>query len=358
MNERCRKLFSNSKVDMIVLKKQSNLAYFCGYENGDSFIVISSDTAYYVTDSRYAEKAETSLTDFTVLSVSDKVKSINELICNSSKIGIEKSLTVSLYLNFKSAKSVDKNIKKKFTFIDGETAKLRNIKTEQEICYIKKAIEVAEEGLKLSLPKLYTGITEKEFCRILENNMLELGADSTSFETIIAFGENSSLPHHRTGDRALREGEPILIDYGAKINGYCSDITRTIFYGSLDSEFETVYNIVREANEIALENIRAGVICKKVDLVVREFIDSTKYSGTFIHSLGHGIGLDIHEFPILNSDYPEKLENGNVVTDEPGIYLKGKFGVRIEDDILVEDGIGKRLTTLTRDLIKIEIRNY
>ncbi len=212
------------------------------------------------------------------------------------------------------------------------------IKSDEELKNIKKACDIAEKSWLAVLPFIKEGITEKQLAAELEYNFRKNGAGGTSFDTIVAFGKNAAVPHHETGDTKLKKNECVLMDFGCTYKGYCSDMTRTMFFGTPDEEFEKVYLAVLLAHKTAAEKIKAGITGKDADKYARDVLDSLGYGKYFTHSLGHGIGVNIHEFPTLSPKGEATLEDGMVFSDEPGVYINGKFGVRIEDSCYMLDG--------------------
>ena len=202
------------------------------------------------------------------------------------------------------------------------------------------AQQIAEGALKRAVSKIKAGITERELMAEINYGMILGGAEKYSFETIVAFGANSAQPHHHPSDKKLDKNELILVDMGAKYNGYCSDMTRTFCIGSPDRQLVDVYGIVLEAQEYAIKNIKAGMTCHDVDSLAREYIAANGYGDNFGHSFGHGVGVDIHEDPRVGTNSETVLKPGMVITAEPGIYVPGLGGVRIEDMLVVkEDGV-------------------
>ncbi len=213
----------------------------------------------------------------------------------------------------------------------------RIIKDASEIKLLKEAAKIASDSLEPVYGKLKTGMREKEVAALVVYEMMRNGADGPSFSTIVAFGENASQPHYSPGDRKLKTGDCVLIDYGALYDGYCSDVTRTVSFGKASEELKDVYSTVYEAQSESMKLIRSGANGKDVDIKARSIIDATKYKGRFIHSLGHGIGLEVHDHPALSSNLDFPLKAGMAITNEPGIYLPGILGVRIEDDVIVKE---------------------
>ncbi|NPA95219.1 MAG: aminopeptidase P family protein [Thermodesulfobacteria bacterium] len=224
--------------------------------------------------------------------------------------------------------------------------KMRAIKDHEELAKIGRAQEVAEEVFADILPELKAGVTEREVAFLILKG-LYLKADGPSFPPIVASGPNAALPHAIPGNRELKAGEPIIIDMGARLDGYCSDMTRTMFIGEPDPYFKEIYNVVKDAQEAAQRFIRAGIRCKDADGAAREIIEQRGFGEYFVHSLGHGVGIAIHEAPAVSFRNRKLLRAGMVITVEPGIYIPGKGGVRLENMAVVEEN-GCRLLTSSR----------
>lgn len=232
-------------------------------------------------------------------------------------------------------------------------AKMRAKKNPQEIECIVKACEIAQNALTKSIGFIKAGISELELKERIEKLVLEFGGEGVSFDTIVAFGKNSAVPHHKSCDDTLKENQAVLIDMGARYKGYCSDITRTFFFGKPDKEFIDCYSAVYKANELAKENIKCGTTTDKADAFSRDYLKAKGYGEYFTHSLGHGIGLEVHEYPTLSYRKKDCLEENMVFSIEPGVYMQDKFGIRIEDTVLLtKDGV-KRLFTDSKELIII-----
>jgi len=227
---------------------------------------------------------------------------------------------------------------------------MRRIKDEEEVSRIRKACEIADAGMEAVRSSLKIGMREYEVAAELEYAMRRAGAESLAFETIVGSGPRSAYPHAGCRDRRIREGDLIVIDAGATYRGYRSDITRTFIMGHPSEEQRRIYETVLEANERALEGIREGVKGREVDAIAREVITKAGYGEFFTHSLGHGVGLEVHEPPSLSRESEDVLKAGNIVTDEPGIYIAGKGGVRIEDTVLVRKDGAERLTRFGKSL--------
>ncbi len=239
---------------------------------------------------------------------------------------------------------------KEFIDVGDSIMNLRQVKTDKEINKIREAAKIVSEVAEVIPDKLKEGMKENELAALVNYEMMKRGASSPSFDTIAAFGPDTAEPHFTGGSRKLKKGDVVLIDFGAKYERYCSDMTRTFFFGKPDKEMIDVYNTVLEAQIAGIKAISEGKNGKEVDREARKIIDSSRFNGRFIHSLGHGVGLNVHDHPALSPSYDFFLKENMVVTVEPGIYLTGKGGVRIEDDVVVKKDGCEVLTTAPKDL--------
>ncbi|MCL4342769.1 MAG: Xaa-Pro peptidase family protein [Candidatus Thermoplasmatota archaeon] len=242
---------------------------------------------------------------------------------------------------------------KRFVDVSVSIQEARRIKTPEELKKIREAAKIASESFESVLGRIKEGITETELASELVYQMLKHGASEPSFSSIVAFGSNSSLPHYSPGNRKLKRNEFVLMDFGALFERYCSDVTRTVVFGKASEEQRDVYSTVKNAQEKSMNAIRENVNGKDIDKIARDVIDSTKYKDRFIHSLGHGLGMDVHDHPALSPGVDLPLKENMVVTVEPGIYIPKFGGVRIEDDVVVKKNGYERITTAPRDLIEI-----
>ncbi|HLH86159.1 MAG TPA: aminopeptidase P family protein [Thermoplasmataceae archaeon] len=215
---------------------------------------------------------------------------------------------------------------------------LRRKKDPEELKSIERATEISEKALELTLADLREGMTEQEAARRMSDHFMELGSDNAAFGTIVSFGKNSASPHHEPSADPLIKGNVALFDFGARFSGYSSDTTRTFFYGSVNQKLKEIYNVVREAQETAIEKALEGTPYSEVDAVARNVITKAGYGKYFFHRTGHGLGIDVHEPPYVVSGNLERIENGHVFTIEPGIYLPDTGGIRIEDTVYVRNG--------------------
>ncbi len=229
--------------------------------------------------------------------------------------------------------------------------KARQIKSKEEIGFIKQAQAITDKAFTHILNYIKSGVTEREIALELEFFMRKQGSEGVAFDTIAVSGKNSSLPHGVPTDKSLENGDFLTMDFGAKLGGYCSDMTRTVAIGSVSEEQKMVYDTVLDAQISALKVLKAGKICKDIDKIARDIINKAGFEGAFGHGLGHSVGLEIHENPALNTRDETVLKSGMIMTVEPGIYLEDKFGVRIEDMVLITSKGIENLTVSPKELI-------
>ena len=268
---------------------------------------------------------------------------------NGSSIGINSNELT--HKNFEDLKKLYP--KAKFVDLSSAIVRARMVKDEQEIAAIKQAAQIASKAFPKLLDFLRDGITEYKVSAFLNATMQDLGAQGPSFDTIVAFGKNSAEPHYSPRDVKLRKGQFALFDYGAKFRRYCSDITRTVVYGKASKQQREIYQIVREANQLGIDASRVGVRAGEIHQKVSRFIDTTKYKGRFIHSTGHTVGLAVHDGAVIHPAFKGTIEENMVFTIEPGIYIPGLGGVRIEDDIVIRKNKAEVLTTAPKELIEV-----
>ena len=347
--EKFREAFAD-KADAALITCPLNCRYLSGVDYTDGFLLITKENAYLFADSRYIEVAKRdAFADFEVMLLSGRRSSlIKALLKEGSVIGYEDNIMTCAELSsYKEAMP-----QYKFAPTGEVTEKLRNVKDTFEKESIIKAQRIAEAAFEHVLGILTPEITERQVALELDYFMRKNGSEGLAFDTIAVSGANSSLPHGVPTDKKLGYGF-LTMDFGARANGYCSDMTRTVCIGKPDAEMERLYNTVLLAQCKALDVIRAGIKCSDADKVAREIIDGSGYKGLFGHSLGHGVGLYIHEDIHVSPRSEQVLEKGNVVTVEPGIYVEGKYGVRIEDMVYVTENGCENLTRSEKKLIVV-----
>ncbi len=325
--------------------------YLTGFEGSSSGVVVTSESALFLCDFRYIEQASEAVQAYEVREVPGMIEArlgecLREL--DVSRPAFDPSVTTVL-----QASGVRQAFGGELYESRGLLSTLRQHKTEEEIRRIRAASELAEDAMLALRGELQEGISEREWAARLEYEFKRRGASDVSFSPIVLFGERSSLPHGKPSGRCLAKGDIVLIDCGCILDGYCSDLTRTYAYGRIPGPwFEDIYETVLTAQAVGLAELGAGISCAQADAAARQIIADAGYSQFFGHGLGHGVGIEVHEAPRLNKESVAVLEPGMVVTVEPGIYLPGQGGVRIEDLVVVTE---RGCDLLTRASKRLEV---
>ncbi|MBR1824729.1 MAG: aminopeptidase P family protein [Ruminococcus sp.] len=353
---RFEKLFERfNSADCALITSDINRRYFTGMKSSAGVILAFPQKAYLLIDFRYIEKARATVTDAEVIELKRLFPQVSELLKKheANSMAIESETMTVKELNtyrhfFKDLKIVSDDS------LSNDISALRMVKDDEEIECIKMAQRIAEMSLEELLPFIRVGRTEREIALELNRLMFKNGAEDLSFETIVLAGRNTSMPHGVPSEKKVEDGEFVLMDFGAVYNGYHSDMTRTVCVGKPSEEMEKVYNIVLEAQLAGIEAARAGIVGSALDKVSRDIIEAAGYGECFGHSLGHGVGLEIHEKPNASPNYKLPLSSGAVVTVEPGIYIEGKFGVRIEDFVILTENGCENMTKCAKNLISLD----
>ncbi len=329
----------NKEIEGFLVFDYKNLTYLSGFD-GEGLALITKRDNFLITDSRYTEQAQKESPDFKT--ITEKLKQKNARIEELNKIIKKKKLKKiafeSSHLNYNDFKKYSDSFKSvEFVPLEDAIEQIRMIKEKEEIIKIKKASQITTEALKEVIEEIKPGIRELDIATELSYTMRKKGAQKEAFDIIVVSGERSSLVHGKPSEKKIIEGELIIIDMGANYQNYNSDITRTIVIGKENEKQKEIFSIVFEAQEKALEFLKPGVKCKEVDSIARNLIEKKGYGKYFGHSLGHGVGLDIHELPRVSFSDETVLLPGMVITIEPGIYLPETGGVRIEDSVLITE---------------------
>ena len=339
--EKLREKLLEKELDAILVSTPENRRYVCGFTGSAGYVIVSREGAVLSTDFRYTEQAGIESPDFEVVKIGADWSWLLELSkeMGTKVLGFESQhVTVATYRQITEALKEQAPQSPRLVATTGIIEGLRSSKDSEEVTLLQKAIDVSDTAMSAVSSTIRPGETEREVAWRLEVAMRELGADSPSFDTIVAAGPNGAMPHHRPSDRPIGEGEPIVIDMGARVGGYCSDITRTVCIGEPDEKFRRVYDIVLGAQLTAIATVRAGMNGGDADELSRVVISEAGYAENFGHSLGHGVGLAVHEYPRVGPKSKHALEGGMIFTVEPGIYLSEWGGVRIEDVVVLEGG--------------------
>jgi Xaa-Pro aminopeptidase len=328
----------------LLVTDPTNVRYLCGFQSSNCALFVEQDRVRLFTDFRYFEAARAVDGVEAVMTKRNLVRELADTL--SGRVAFERVLQYGLYEVLRDG-GLD------LVPTSGAVEKLRAVKDESELEQIRKACRITDRVFERLTEVPFVGRTEREVSWDLSQLFHEEGGEGLAFESIVGAGPTGARPHARAGDRTIGAGELVVIDAGTTINGYASDYTRTFATGKLDGEAQEAYETVLRAQQAALGGIHAGVTGVDADALARSVIDESPFSGTLGHGLGHGLGLDVHEAPRLSTESPDVLQPGNVVTVEPGVYLEGRFGIRIEDDVVVTaDGI-ENLTGFRKDLVTV-----
>ncbi len=343
-----RSLLAENKLDALLITNEYNRRYMTDFTGTAGVAIVSKEDAVFITDFRYMEQAAAQVKDFRIV---QHEKTIIEEVANQLEtmkvktLGFEKEdLTYGMYDLYKSAISAE------LVPSAGLIEKLRIVKTPEELVILRQAAKIADDAFTHICGFIKPGMTELEVANELEFFMRKQGASSSSFDTIVASGVRGALPHGVATDKKIQSGELVTMDYGALYNGYISDITRTVAVGEPTDQMREIYEITLAAQKLAVEGFKPGMTGKEADAIARDYISEKGYGEAFGHSTGHGIGLEVHEQPGLSFRSDTVLEPNMTVTAEPGIYLPGIGGVRIEDDLVITEDGCERLTHSTKEL--------
>ena len=353
IKSRVEKISSSLKSnEAVLISSESNRRYLTGFPSSAGIVVITAEKGTFLIDFRYIEKAQATITSCDVVLMTKQYEQIKSIL---EENGINKVYIETERLDVATARTY----REKFAgveiseepVIDKLLTDMRAQKTEEELKYICAAQEITDKAFSYICEYIKPGLTEKEVALEMEFFMRKLGSEGVSFDFIVVSGANSSLPHGVPTDKKIENGDFITMDFGAVVNGYRSDMTRTVAVGSVTDEQKKVYDTVLRAQLAGIDAIHEGVTGKEADSAARDIIEEAGYGDYFGHSLGHSVGIEIHEEPRCSQTCNEALKAGTVMTVEPGIYLPGKFGVRIEDMVYVTADGCRKLTHSPKELI-------
>lgn len=344
-----RSTMKEEGIDGLLLTSSFNRRYMTEFTGSAGIAVISQKDAVFITDFRYTKQAEKQVKGYRIVQHSKTIQ--EEAAAQVELMGIQVLGFEKDHLSYGQFEAYGQHIKAVMKPVSGLIEKIRLIKTPEELTILKAAAKIADDAYTHILNYIKPGMTELDVSNELEFFMRKAGATSSSFDIIVASGTRSALPHGVATDKVIEKGDMITLDYGALYNGYISDITRTLAVGEPPAELKEIYQIVLDAQMKALDKIKPGMTGIEADAICRDHIKSKGYGEAFGHSTGHGIGLEVHEGPGLSFRSPTVLEPNMTVTVEPGIYVPGLGGVRIEDDIIITETGNERLTYATKELI-------
>jgi Xaa-Pro aminopeptidase len=361
MSDRAERLLarlSDAEVDLMVVSDLTNVGYLTGFTGSNGLVLVGSGRRDFLTDFRYVEQAAAEVQPgFERHTVSlDLLEAAVQLIGSAAGNGTPRVGFEDEHMTVKQYERLGEKLGERATLVgvSGLVEGLRRVKDAEEITRLAAAAEMADAALRRVIGEGLEGRTERDVAGALEQDMRRRGASRTSFDTIVAAGPNGALPHAKPRDVEIRRGDLVVIDWGGVLDGYCSDCTRTFSVGEPSPEAREVYELVLEAQLAGLHAVRAGVDGRAVDDTARTIIDRAGHGDHFGHGLGHGVGIQVHEAPRLSQRSKDELEAGNVVSVEPGVYLPGKFGVRIEDLVAVTDQGCDVLTSLSKELTVVD----
>ncbi|WP_059052356.1 M24 family metallopeptidase [Paenibacillus senegalimassiliensis] len=349
---RLREAMNKQHLEAVLITGEVNRRYVTGFTGSSGYVLVTLQDAWLLTDFRYLIQAADQAQGFQIVDHGASVTgALHSLLsgANIKRLGFEEEL-----MSFATYRSYERELKPvELVPVSGLVEELRMFKDSGELKLMKEAADLADQTFMHMLDVLKPGISEWDAALELEIFMRKNGATGPSFETIMASGERSALPHGRASERIMQSGDLVTMDFGALMNDYCSDITRTVAIGTPSEKLREIYDITLEAQLRAVEGIRPGMTGREADALARDVIANYGYGEYFGHSTGHGLGMEVHEAPRLSKASDTVLQPGMVVTVEPGIYLPGIGGVRIEDDIVITETGNRRLTESTKDFIAL-----
>lgn len=344
-NTNVSKIFNTVGAEAVLTEASDLRKYLTGFSSSFGYVLSDENGSVFYTDSRYMEAAVKELegSDIAV----KQYKDLASILKPYKEIAVPLERTV--VTEYEKLKAMGLKIVDSMPAFTSAMA----VKEDYELAYIERACAIADRAFTTLLDSIKEGMSENDVAAMLEYLMRKFGASGTSFESIVGFGENSSVPHHETGSRKLKFGDVVLIDFGCKYGGYCSDCTRTFLFGDdgKHEEFKTAYSRVLEAHMLVKEKVTNFTTGKEADAIARDCLKKYGLDKYFTHSLGHGIGINIHEFPRLSPSSTDTLINGMVFSDEPGVYLEGNYGIRIEDTVTLDEGNVVSLTDTDKKLL-------
>lgn len=346
--QKLRTEMNHQNIEALLITSPFNLRYITEFTGTAGLAFVTQEKAIFITDFRYTEQASEQVKEFDVIQVEKNLT--DEAIKTVKSLGIQTLAFEQDYMTYATAMQYKSKMDIELQPVSDLIEKIRMVKTPEEISILKAAAKIADDAFEHICGFIRPGLTELEVSNELEFFMRKQGATSSSFDTIVASGLRSALPHGVATDKVIEMGDMITLDYGALYNGYISDITRTVAVGQPSEKMKEIYDVVLKAQELGVEKIGPGMSGIKADAIARDYIKSKGYGEAFGHSTGHGIGLEVHEGPGLSFKSETILEPNMAVTVEPGIYLPGIGGVRIEDDILITESGNERLTNSTKEL--------
>jgi Xaa-Pro aminopeptidase len=335
-------------VDAFLVTRLPNVRYLTGFTGSNGQLILTAEDAIFLTDGRYGEQSRREAPNVRRAVYTGEFIGAFTEAC--SDLGVDRLAFESAGLTYKTYRELS-DIGRELVHTEQEVERLRWVKDQQEIDRLNQAQALADDAFDLITHKLVEGMTERDAALELDMSLRRAGAENVAFETIMAFGENAAEPHHHPSGRSLQRGDIVKMDFGCVVDGYHSDMTRTVSFGDPPAHLLEVYDVVQAAQQAGVDAVRGGVSGAEADEASRSVIRDAGYGDKFTHSLGHGVGLEIHEGPTLRAGGKDEVPEGAVVTVEPGIYLEGVGGVRIEDMVEVRSDGCRVIPTTTKELI-------
>ncbi len=346
--ERCRGLLDERGLDAFLVSDTTDVRYLSGFRGEDAVLLVGRESAMICTDSRFWAQVHDEVAGFelvkTELLLTDALKAAAGAFGEEAALGFQGGA-----VPYGDYRLLRRRHRGRLRDVKGAVGRLREVKDADEVAAVRRACDAADEALRAVVAQGLTGRTEADVAWQIKEELHRLGAEGESFAAIVAAGPNGALAHAIPGERRIGSDELVVIDMGARVDGYCSDITRTFATGELDGELRRIYDVVLAAQLAGLDAVRPGLTGREVDSAARGVIEEAGYGELFGHGTGHGVGLEVHEDPRIGRRGTERLEAGMVITIEPGIYVEGRAGVRIEDSVLVTGAGGEALTRFPKD---------
>jgi Xaa-Pro aminopeptidase len=352
--DRLRLCFSGVRADALLVSHPANIRYLCGFSGSAGLLLVEPSGSTIFTDSRYTFQARDEVSGARVqIARKGLLRAAGELLkARKRRISVGFSASQLTVAQMGAIKAVA-GARVRWVSDGGAVEKLRAVKDEGEVALMREAAELISKVFETGLRSIKPGVSELELAGLFELTMKRMGSSGPSFETIVASGARAAWAHARPGTKSLEKGELVVLDQGAILRGYCSDMTRTVFLGRAPRKIRRLYHAVLEAQQAAKQAIRPGVTAGAVDAAARGTLKKLGLSEYFTHSTGHGLGLEVHEMPRIGRGEKFLIEKGMVLTVEPGVYLEGVGGIRIEDDVLVTDNGAVDLTTASREFLEL-----
>ena len=343
-----------SPCEALLVTSEANRFYLTGFESSAGSVLLTKERAVFLIDFRYFEKAQKTVISCEVVLCEDRTAQVKALCRDQGVTTLyleTETVSIREYQQWQDA--LDFLTVSSDGAMDRQLRDLRSVKSPDELDHIREAQRLTDETFDYILPRIQPGRTERDVMLDMEFYMRKLGSEGVSFDFIVVSGKNSSLPHGVPTDKAIERGDFLTMDFGAVVDGYHSDMTRTVAIGEVTDEQRRIYEIVRQAQEMAITAVKPGAVCRDIDKIARDHIYAAGYEGCFGHGLGHSVGVEIHEWPNFNSRCDTILKPGVVMTVEPGIYLPDRYGVRIEDMVFVTEIGCEDITKSPKELIVV-----